>query len=513
MPNQESTAINDLIHLVQGRRLERISENPVPEIYVTAASLRPEAAPPRVATGTRPPPIQAQAPLAVPVPLPPQVAPPKKAQKKVYRIPANAVTSAAIEHDHEQTEQWNNAQIDTAPAVPSIAPHAATVIAAQQAPVIPAILRGPSGPENPVDRAAAARAAVERQVAEAAAAARAPQAHASHAHSRALPAPAVSMLPYPAFTIPVAPPSPVKPPSPASWLIAREVLTSWGSLAVIAAIALGIGIYVAVATNQTEPTVTAPTERDRAIAIMNGTAQPEPEPTVVHAPAEAPSEAPVTTPRPASFDAVAPTAPTAEPIEPEPTKPEVVAATEDAAEDDEAIDADAIEIEPMNARPSKRAIRRAARAKAKSVAKADPVVAAKADKRRSDDPVLAILNEKPAKPSKFEKAAQAKAAADEKKLAEKKAKKVKEPTGAATEIAAPKGAALAKGTGKVMITSDVAAMIYLDGRPTGKTSPTALVIPAGDHQITLLDPSTKKAKTATIQIAANKSVSVRKDFH
>jgi hypothetical protein len=56
-------------------------------------------------------------------------------------------------------------------------------------------------------------------------------------------------------------------------------------------------------------------------------------------------------------------------------------------------------------------------------------------------------------------------------------------------------------------------VIYLDGRATGKTAPSALVIPAGDHQITLLDPDTKKAKTATVKIAANKSVTISRDFN
>lgn len=486
MPSQESTAINDLIHLVQGRRLERASENPVPEVYIPAP--RPEASL-RVASGTRPPPI---AQPAVPIA-------PRTAQKKVYRLPV-------VEQDEEQTELWHNANVDTAPAVPSIAPHAATVIATPHAPVVPAILQGPISPENPVDRAAAARAAQHAAEERARAAARA--AHPSQHHSRAMPAatmapsqpsPSItplSQLPYPAFAIPVAPPAPAKRASPASWLIAREVLTSWGTLAMIAVVALGIGIYAAIATAEEPAKVAAPTERDRAIAIMNGTAQPEPAHTVVHAPA--PSEAPaITTPRPAPFDTVAPTTEiTAEPIDEESSEPPLAATDDEPAADEIDPDAIEIEIEPMNARPSKRAVRRAAR-KAKRLAKASTViVAAKPSARRSrrnDDPVLAILNEKPAKQSK-------------------RSKKVKESSGPATAIAAPKGALAAKGTGKVTITSDVAAMIYLDGRPTGRTAPTALVIPAGDHQITLLDPASKKAKTATVQLAANKAVAIRKDF-
>lgn len=504
MPNQESTAINNLIDLVQGRRLEVEDQDHGPDLF--EARLRPAPAPRtdpalRIASGTNPPPIAQVTPS---VPLAPQTA-----QKKVYRIPV-------VEQDEEQTALWNHAnELDTAPAVPSIAPHAATVIASAHTPAVPAILRGPIGPENPVDRAAAARAAQYAEERARALQARhqpAPRSHPQHHpaphHSRAMQAvtgpsraqPAVtplSQLPYPAYAIPVAPPSSAKPASPASWLIAREVLTSWGTLAVIAVVALGLGVYAAIATAGDKPAAASgPTERDRAIAIMNGTAQPEPAPvhTIVHAPvpaaatAEPIEAAPVTTPRPASFEAV-----TADPIDEAAEEPAAVATAEDvvSSSSDEAIDPDAIEIEPMNARPSKRASssasRRAAR-KAKRLAKAE-LRDQPSRARRTDDPVLAILNEKP-----------------------KRAKKVKEPTGAAISIAAPKGALAGKGTGKVTITSDVAAVIYLDGRPTGKTAPTALVIPAGDHQITLLDPASKKAKTATVQLAANKAVAIRKDF-
>jgi hypothetical protein len=83
----------------------------------------------------------------------------------------------------------------------------------------------------------------------------------------------------------------------------------------------------------------------------------------------------------------------------------------------------------------------------------------------------------------------------------------------ATEIAAPKGAAVVTGSGRVTITSNRPAMIFLDGRATGKSAPAALVIPAGDHQITLLDPGTKKARTATVTIAAGKSIAIAKDFN
>ncbi|MBA2541434.1 MAG: hypothetical protein H0V17_17465, partial [Deltaproteobacteria bacterium] len=129
MANQESTAINDLIHLAQGRRLDRQSENPVPEVYVPAARPRPlnAPAPARIASGTNPPPIaQPQHPIAQPqaahtpiTPPPPQVA----AQPAKYMLPI-------VDKDEEQTELWSShANVDTRPAVPAIPPHSATVIA------------------------------------------------------------------------------------------------------------------------------------------------------------------------------------------------------------------------------------------------------------------------------------------------------------------------------------------------------------------------------------------------
>ncbi|MBA2542662.1 MAG: PEGA domain-containing protein [Deltaproteobacteria bacterium] len=309
----------------------------------------------------------------------------------------------------------------------------------------------------------------------------------------------------------------------------------------IALIALGIGIYVAL-DGREAPKPTGPTERDRAIAIMNGETPP-PEPTVVHAPqagdtkttepasgttawrpaaepvaaesaatgatepaaatpttvVKAPS-APIET-TPVSAPATAPIA-ASEPARSAVTAEPIAAVTAEPidAPADDSIAIDDIEIEPMTARPSKRTSRSSGARKAKTLASRE-IVEPKTSRRASNDPVLAILAEKPVKATKV------------KEIKADKPKKVKEAVGPATEIAAPKGAPPAKGTGKITITSNVAALIFLDGRATGKTAPSALVVPAGDHQITLLEPSTKKAKTASVQIAANKTVSVRRDFN
>lgn len=355
-----------------------------------------------------------------------------------YRIPTT------VQREDEETE------MRTSPAVPKI-------LAAQpQARAVPSILSGPTAPQlqprqQPV-----------------------PHSHAVSPHAVAPGFHGASTKPRSAT---------IAPKAPAPYLVARELASSAfrarGGIAALAVLALGVGIYLAVASSRGEATPQAPTERDRAIAIMNGTAQPEPSAT---APVVAAIE-----PKPEAK-------PTAEPIEEPPTAQRIEGPVAEVA--DESVSVDEIEMEPAAARPAKRASRSSRKAK-KTVA----VVETQRTTRRSNDPVLAILEEKPVKKAKVV----------EKK---KEAKSVKAPKNlSTTEIAAPRGAAAVTGTGKVTITSDKPALVFLDGRPTGKKAPTALVIPAGDHQITLLDPETKKAKTATIKLEANKSVAIAKLFN
>jgi len=68
------------------------------------------------------------------------------------------------------------------------------------------------------------------------------------------------------------------------------------------------------------------------------------------------------------------------------------------------------------------------------------------------------------------------------------------------------------GPGKLVITSNKAALIYLDGRATGMTAPKKFSVPAGAHKITLLDPETRKAKTQDIEIVAGKTATIDKQF-
>ncbi|MBA3500889.1 MAG: PEGA domain-containing protein [Deltaproteobacteria bacterium] len=67
-------------------------------------------------------------------------------------------------------------------------------------------------------------------------------------------------------------------------------------------------------------------------------------------------------------------------------------------------------------------------------------------------------------------------------------------------------------TGKISVTSNVPAMIYLDGRSTQMMTPKKFAVPAGKHKITLLEPTSKKAKTQDIEVAAGKTATVDKQF-
>jgi hypothetical protein len=226
----------------------------------------------------------------------------------------------------------------------------------------------------------------------------------------------------------------------------------YAGLGALALAAISIGTYFgASGSGPSEPS-----ERDRAIAIMSGEMPAPVATTHVTAPT-------IPTVR---IEAVAAPVAAEKPVQAKPAEP--VIWSPPVVIDSTEIDSTEIEMEAER-KPAARRIARTAR-----ISTPSPVIA-----------------EKPIAKPKKEKI--------EKKLV-------------ATEIAAPKGAAEAKGSGSITISSNRPAMIYLDGRPTGKTTPSALVVAAGDHQITLLDPGSKKAKTATVKIAANKSVTISREF-
>lgn len=72
----------------------------------------------------------------------------------------------------------------------------------------------------------------------------------------------------------------------------------------------------------------------------------------------------------------------------------------------------------------------------------------------------------------------------------------------------------AKGTGPgtVTITSTPSALIYIDGRSTNQMTPKTLTLAPGVHKITLLEVSSRKAKTAEVDVAAGGSAQIAKKF-
>ena len=70
----------------------------------------------------------------------------------------------------------------------------------------------------------------------------------------------------------------------------------------------------------------------------------------------------------------------------------------------------------------------------------------------------------------------------------------------------------AQGTGKLTVTSNLAALIFVDGRATGLSTPQQLALSAGAHKITLLDPKTRKAKTSSVEIVARQAARLERAF-
>ena len=81
------------------------------------------------------------------------------------------------------------------------------------------------------------------------------------------------------------------------------------------------------------------------------------------------------------------------------------------------------------------------------------------------------------------------------------------------EIEKPaKTAVAATGPGKLAITSSVPALIYIDGRSTNLMTPKTLNLAPGPHKVTLLELTSRKAKTSDIVVAAGKVATLDKTF-
>ena len=68
------------------------------------------------------------------------------------------------------------------------------------------------------------------------------------------------------------------------------------------------------------------------------------------------------------------------------------------------------------------------------------------------------------------------------------------------------------GPGKLTITRTPAALIYVDGRSTNQMTPKTLTLPPGNHKITLLEVTSRKAKTQEVDIPAGGTAQVAKNF-
>ncbi|CAN5786071.1 hypothetical protein BH11MYX3_BH11MYX3_47790 [soil metagenome] len=75
-----------------------------------------------------------------------------------------------------------------------------------------------------------------------------------------------------------------------------------------------------------------------------------------------------------------------------------------------------------------------------------------------------------------------------------------------------KSAATGTGPGKLTITSTPSALIYVDGRSTNQMTPKTLTLAPGNHKITLLEISSRKAKTQEVELEAGGSAQIAKTF-
>ncbi len=79
-------------------------------------------------------------------------------------------------------------------------------------------------------------------------------------------------------------------------------------------------------------------------------------------------------------------------------------------------------------------------------------------------------------------------------------------------VRSSKPAAKATGPGKLVVSSSVPTLIYIDGRSTNLMTPKTLNLSPGKHKITLLELQSRKAKTVDIEIAAGAVAKLDKKF-
>jgi len=139
-----------------------------------------------------------------------------------------------------------------------------------------------------------------------------------------------------------------------------------------------------------------------------------------------------------------------------------------------------------------------------------PVV--KTETPKTEKP-LAVKVAKLEKPAKLEVAKLDKVEAPKAVKADKPAKLVKPARADVADPFADKKLAEPAGEGVLMISSKPPCEIYVDGTPTGLTTPQrAIKLAAGKHKITLVNATEKIKKTISVQIAAEQPTKVIQDL-
>ena len=433
MSKQESTAINDLIHLVQGRIIDH-SGDAQDDLFVTAR------------------------PVAPPAPLPRRRAP-------------NATPPMVPLHDYDDDEAATTVDPHALGADPRFAVGSAPLAMPQ--PILPqyALLTPAPLPPAPYHAAADATERVERYDA------LPPQAW----HVRpALPASASRPFEDHLETVRVAalprPREVAQPDVPPTELVAmlQKCALSFAGLAVLMMFVGGYLVHGGQGGHKREVPVVMAVTPAPAQAISAAVA---PEPVV----------APVTVGA-AMVDEAGPRTTTWKPTVVQPTisaQVDTVAVVTPAVEEQTAVAVaisepteDEIEMEATTVvkRRKHRARTSSSPAPARvvaRVARSEPKPVAAPVRGRKSDPIAVALAE-PTKPAK--------------------------------------SAAKGTGPGKVTITSTPAALIYIDGRSTNQMTPKTLTLAPGVHKITLLEVSSRKAKTAEVDVAAGGTAQIARRF-
>lgn len=174
-------------------------------------------------------------------------------------------------------------------------------------------------------------------------------------------------------------------------------------------------------------------------------------------------------------------------------------------------------VEPISEPAAKPAIVAQAESEPEIEMDAVPVVTQKRARRVSSSKrpapkqvAAAVPAPKAAKPARAAKPAKAEKPAKAAKVAKTAAPVDDDPIAAVINAPSKTRGPKATGPGKVTITSSPSALIYVDGRSINKMTPQILTLPEGPHKITLLELSSRKAKTVEITVEAGATTQIAK---